>query len=63
VTDTGSEREYMTPAEVARAFSVDPKTVTRWANKGLITPHHRTLGGIRRYARAEVEALLKRDPR
>lgn len=50
----------LTPAEVAKMFSVDPKTVTRWAQRGYLTSI-RTLGGHRRYREAEVKALLKRD--
>lgn len=49
----------LTPAEVASLFHVDPKTVTRWANAGKISSI-RTLGGHRRYRRAEVDNLLKR---
>ena len=48
---------YMTPAEVAVLFRVDPKTVTRWAQAGKLTSI-RTLGGHRRYPLAEVERLL-----
>lgn len=47
----------LTPAEVARMFRVDPKTVTRWANAGRL-PSIRTLGGHRRFREAEVRALL-----
>lgn len=47
----------MTPAEVAAAFRVDPKTVTRWARAGRLTSV-RTLGGHRRYRREDVERLL-----
>lgn len=50
--------ELLTPGEVARLFRVDPKTVTRWAKAGRIGSI-RTLGGHRRYRRAEVEALLR----
>ncbi len=49
----------LTPAEVARLFRVDPKTVTRWAKAGRITSI-RTPGGHRRYREAEVQALLNR---
>lgn len=45
------------PAEVAALFRVDPKTVTRWAQAGKINSI-RTLGGHRRFRRAEVIALL-----
>ena len=47
----------LTPAEVAGLFRVDPKTVTRWANSGKLTPL-RTLGGHRRYRESEVRNLL-----
>ncbi|MEU0519993.1 BldC family transcriptional regulator [Streptosporangium sp. NPDC006007] len=47
----------LTPTEVATLFRVDPKTVTRWAKAGRLTSI-RTLGGHRRYRRAEVLALL-----
>jgi excisionase family DNA binding protein len=43
----------LTPAEVAAAFRVDPKTVTRWAKAGKLSSV-RTLGGHRRYLEAEV---------
>ena len=49
----------LTPAEVAAMFKVDPKTVTRWAQRGYLSSV-RTLGGHRRYKEAEVKALLKR---
>ena len=47
----------LTPGEVALAFKVDPRTVTRWARQGRLTSI-RTLGGHRRYMEAEVRALL-----
>ncbi|MCS6711340.1 helix-turn-helix domain-containing protein [Brachybacterium sp. EF45031] len=48
----------LTPAEVAKLFRVDPKTVTRWAQAGKLSSI-RTLGGHRRYRRHEVENLLR----
>jgi excisionase family DNA binding protein len=54
---TGQDPELMTPAEVAALFRVDPKTVTKWARKGKLSPI-RTLGGHRRYKTAEIRALL-----
>jgi excisionase family DNA binding protein len=47
----------LTPAEVAAAFRVDPKTVTRWAKTGKLSSI-RTLGGHRRYLEAEIRAIL-----
>ena len=49
--------KMLTPSEVAQAFGVDPKTVTRWAKQGKIAAV-RTLGGHRRYRASEVRALL-----
>lgn len=48
----------LTPAEVAKLFRVDPKTVTRWAKAGKITAI-RTLGGHRRYRQSEIVKLIK----
>lgn len=53
---TNEDEELMTPGEVARFFSVDSKTVTRWAKAGKI-PSFRTIGGHRRYPRAKIEAM------
>lgn len=49
--------ELLTPGQVAELFGVDPKTVTRWATAGKLEAL-RTLGGHRRYRRAEVEQML-----
>jgi excisionase family DNA binding protein len=51
----------LTPAEVAAAFRVDPKTVTRWAKAGKLRSI-RTLGGHRRYLEAEVREMLSGFP-
>lgn len=50
----------LTPSEVASLFRVDPKTVTRWAKAGKLTPI-RTLGGHRRYRKSEVQLLLTKQ--
>jgi excisionase family DNA binding protein len=47
-----------TPAEVARMFRVDPRTVTRWAGAGKLASI-RTPGGHRRFKAAEVDKLLR----
>lgn len=57
VIKTSVESALMTPAEVAEAFRVEPKTVTRWAKAGKLTSI-RTLGGHRRYYTSEVRAHL-----
>jgi excisionase family DNA binding protein len=52
------DEELLTPAEVAKLFRVDPKTVTRWAKSGKLSSI-RTLGGHRRYRATEVQNLLE----
>jgi excisionase family DNA binding protein len=48
-------KEYLTPGEAARLLHVSPKTLNRWANEGRI-PCIVTLGGHRRFERADVAA-------
>lgn len=50
-------RDYMTVSEVATLFHVSTKTVVRWANDGRL-PYMSTLGGHRRFPRADIEVLL-----
>lgn len=49
--------KILTPADVAEKFGVDPKTVTRWSDRGLIR-YFRTPGGHRRYWEKEIQALI-----
>jgi excisionase family DNA binding protein len=53
-----ADDKLLTPAEVARIFRVNPKTVTRWARSGKISAV-RTLGGHRRYYRSEIERAIE----
>jgi excisionase family DNA binding protein len=53
------DRDYLTPAEVARIHHVSPKTVSRWAQQGLL-PCLVTLGGHRRFRREHVEEIARR---
>ena len=57
-----SPEHLLTPAEVAALVFVDPKTVSRWAQRGKI-PSTRTLGGHRRFRRSDVQALMPRQRR
>ncbi|MCA1822834.1 MAG: BldC family transcriptional regulator [Mycobacteriales bacterium] len=61
-TQPNAEDLLLTPAEVAKLFRVDPKTVTRWAKAGKLSVV-RTLGGHRRYRDAEVRQILAGIPR
>ena len=47
---------YMTAGEAARILRVSPKTISRWADKGLIACIV-TLGGHRRFLRTTVEEI------
>jgi excisionase family DNA binding protein len=49
----------LTREEVAALFSVDPRTVTRWAKAGRITSV-KTPGGRRLYRQSVVQAALGR---
>lgn len=58
-TPRRSEREYLRAAEAAAYLNVSPKTVSRWAKEGKV-PHIVTLGGHRRFPKAEIERLAAR---
>ena len=47
---------FLRSAEVAAIFQVSPKTISRWAQLGLL-PYQRTLGGHRRDPAATIEEL------
>lgn len=46
----------LTVSGVAAIFHVSPKTIVRWADEGKL-PYSLTLGGHRRFQRADVEAI------
>ena len=50
--------EYLRAGEAAQLLNVSPKTVSRWADQGRIT-HIVTLGGHRRFPRAEIDRISK----
>ena len=56
--DIPADEQLLTPGEVAKAFRVDPKTVTRWAASGRI-PSVLTPGGHRRFYASDVRRLLQ----
>jgi excisionase family DNA binding protein len=55
--DVSETKELMTPSEVGKALRVDSKTVTRWAERGLIRSIKTPGGHVRLYA-ADVEAIV-----
>lgn len=62
MSSTLEPERLLTPGQVARLFSVDPKTVTRWAKSGKLHPIM-TPAGHRRYREAEIAPLLRGEPR
>jgi excisionase family DNA binding protein len=54
---TPSTATFLRSAEVAAILQVSPKTITRWAKRGLL-PFQRTLGGHRRYPEPAIRELL-----
>jgi excisionase family DNA binding protein len=49
-------RPLVSIGEAARIFGVNPRTLRRWEADGKIRSQ-RTLGGHRRYDRADIEAV------
>lgn len=54
--DFGAD-QILTPAEVGRMFGVDPRTVTRWAQQGLLACV-RTPTGQHRYSQQQVLHIM-----
>lgn len=55
------DSEWITPAEAAAALGVTTKTVSRLADRGEVRAI-RPGGTQRRYAVADIEAILSREP-
>jgi excisionase family DNA binding protein len=52
-----SPATFLRSADVAAILQVSPKTISRWAQQGLL-PYQRTLGGHRRYPEPLIRELL-----
>ena len=55
--DVLDEERLLRPGQVARIFSVTPKTISRW-DESSVLPAQRTPGGHRRFRPAVVTELL-----
>jgi excisionase family DNA binding protein len=51
-------RPWLRTSEAARRLYVTPRTVLRWADRGLLA-HRRTLGGHRRYDPELIDQLVR----
>lgn len=51
---------WLTPAEVAAIFRIDPQTLATWRKRGKI-PYKRTPGGHARYWEPDVKAILRNE--
>jgi excisionase family DNA binding protein len=52
--------DLLTTGQAAALCGVDPKTIARWGDAGLV-PTHRTAGGRRRMRREDLLAFLRRQ--
>ncbi|WP_308817754.1 MerR family transcriptional regulator [Pseudonocardia alni] len=61
----GEQTKLVRTAEAARALSVDPSTLSRWAQKGLVHPKLRTAGGQARWdlddLREQVRTIAEKE--
>ena len=46
-----TRKQYLTTPQAAKALGIDPSTLWRWYEAGLVTPSSRLLGGPRRRGR------------
>jgi excisionase family DNA binding protein len=53
--------KFISIGEAADVLGVAVSTLRRWEAEGRLSPHHRTLGGHRRYEIVALQRLLKPD--
>src|SRR3979411_3151988 len=53
--------EFISIKQAAQILGVSPKTLRRWEEKGVLSPH-RTMGNKRRYSLRAVENLKQKKP-
>ena len=52
----------LTNGKMARDLGIDPKTLRKWAKRGLVPSYINRLNGYRYYFRSEVIRALKQEP-
>lgn len=55
--------QMITNGRLAREIGIDPKTLRKWAKKGLVPSYVNRLNNYRYYFRNEVYRALKQVPR
>jgi excisionase family DNA binding protein len=60
MADESTIEPMLTPRQVALMFSVDPKTVSRWARSGRLAAT-KTPGGHHRFKEADVKKAMAAD--
>ncbi len=61
VEETAHETEWYTLSEASKVLGVHPATVRQWSDEGKIGAF-RTPGGHRRFARTDIERLVRMSP-
>jgi DNA-binding transcriptional MerR regulator len=54
--------QMMTNGKMARLLGIDPKTLRKWARKGVVRSYINRVNGYRYYFKAEVMEDLKKVP-
>jgi DNA-binding transcriptional MerR regulator len=54
------QEDLLSISQAARLLGVQPLTLRRWDNSGVLVPDFRTLGGCRRYSRKRLQEILDR---
>jgi len=55
-----ADQRLIRTAEAARALSVDPSTLSRWARQGLVKPTLKTAGGQARWNLDDLREQVRR---
>jgi DNA-binding transcriptional MerR regulator len=53
--------QMLTNGKMARLLGIDPKTLRKWARRGLVPSHINRVNGYRYYFRNDVIRALKQD--
>lgn len=54
----GTDTVYLTTSEIAAKYRVNPSTVRRWVERGVIIPSFTTPGGHHRFRESDLASLM-----